>query len=126
MGVGRDFLQDHRETLPARLATPLGRAAAADVRDAGAIAFRRAEDRTAFRWVPGGDVLRIEPGDDAPIVVELDARAWADFASETLTVAGLFYGGRMTIARGAHADVERWEPALPARVSRRRAAVRWQ
>ena len=112
MIVARDFLADHRETLPAVLGTAMGRAAARDVRGVGAIAFRRSDDGAAYRIVPGGDALRIETGDDAPVLVELGQQAWSDFACEMATAAGLFYAGRMTIVRGAHADVERWEPAL--------------
>ena len=95
MIAARDFLTDHREVLPAMLGTPVGQAAARDVRSLGAIAFRRSDDGAAYRVVPGGEVLRIEPGDDAPILVELDQQAWSDFGNEMATAVGLFYAGRM-------------------------------
>jgi hypothetical protein len=74
----------------------------------------RLTDGRAYRFIPSGDELRIEPGDDAPIVAVLDEPAWRDFACEFATAAGLVYGGRVTFAAGSYADLERWEPALRA------------
>ena len=100
-------------TLRERLATPAGRAAARDVRDAPALAFRLRDGR-AWRFAPDGAALRIEPGDDAPVVAVLDEPAWRDFAGELATAAGLVYGGRVEFAAGGYADLERWEPGLRA------------
>jgi len=108
-----DFDAFHRDTLRPRLASDLGRAAARDVRDVAAIAFAL-DDGRAWRFVPGAETIRIEPGDDAPVVVALDVAAWRDFVAERATAAGLFYGGRIRFARGGYPDLERWEPALRA------------
>jgi hypothetical protein len=113
-----DFDACHRRALPDRLATPIGAAAAQDVRGIPPIAFRLPDGR-AHRFVPGADTIRIEPGDDAPTVAELDEAAWHDFAGEVVTAAGLFYGGRVRFPRGAYAALERWEPALRALFSDR-------
>jgi ectoine hydroxylase-related dioxygenase (phytanoyl-CoA dioxygenase family) len=101
-----------RAVLATRLGDAIGRAAARDVRDAPAIAF--AVDGAAWRFVPGGDAIRIEGGDDAPALAVMDAAAWSDFASERATGAGLLYGGRVRFERGGQAELERWEPALRA------------
>lgn len=113
-----DFDDYHRQVLPPRLATPLGRLAAADVHDAPSFAWRLADGR-AWRYLPDGAGLRIEAGDDAAIVAELDEAAWRDFVGEIATVAGLHYGGRVRFAAGGYADLERWEPALRALYSGR-------
>jgi hypothetical protein len=108
-----DFDACHRHALPERLATPLGAAAARDVREIAPMAFRLTDGR-AYRFAPDEDTIRIEPGDDAPTVAELDEAAWRDFAGEILTGPGLFYGGRVRFPRGEFAALERWEPALRA------------
>jgi ectoine hydroxylase-related dioxygenase (phytanoyl-CoA dioxygenase family) len=107
-----DFDDLHRRTLPERIASPIGAAAARDVRDMPPLAFRLTDGR-AYRFLPAGDTIRIEPG-DAPDVVELDLAAWRDFVGEIATGAGLFYGGRVRFARGKETALERWEPALRA------------
>lgn len=101
-----------REALAPRVDVESGRAAARDVRDAPAIAF--VVDGRAFRFVPGGETIRIERGADAPTVVMLDAAGWNDFASERATGAGLLYGGRVRFECGGQSELERWEPALRA------------
>ena len=108
-----DFDDYHRHVLPERLATPAGRMAAGDVRDAPSLAWRFPDGR-AWRHVPDGGALRIVPGDDAAVVAELDESAWRDFVAEVATAAGLHYGGRIRFAAGGYADLERWEPALRA------------
>lgn len=113
-----DFDAWHRHVARERLATPIGRMAARDVCEAAPFAWRLADGR-AWRFAPAGGELRLEPGDDAPIVAVLDAAAWRDFVAETATVAGLVYGGRVTFAAGGYADLERWEPALRALASGR-------
>jgi hypothetical protein len=112
-----DFDAWHRD-LRERLATAIGQVAARDVRGVAPLAWRLTDGR-AYRFVPSGDELRIEPGDDAPIVAVLEEAAWRDFVNEIATVAGLVYGGRVTFAAGGYADLERWEPALRALASGR-------
>jgi ectoine hydroxylase-related dioxygenase (phytanoyl-CoA dioxygenase family) len=113
-----DFDELHRRRLPVRIASPLGRAAARDVRDAPVLAFRLRDGR-AYRFLPSGGAIRIEPGDEADVVVELDLDAWRDFVGEIATAAGLFYGGRIRFVRGEQSGLERWEPALRALLSGR-------
>lgn len=113
-----DFDAWHRQVAGAGLATPIGRRAARDVRDAASFAWRLADGR-AWRFVPADGDLRVEPGADAAIVAELDEAAWRDFVAEIATAAGLVYGRRVTFAAGGAADFERWEPALRALASGR-------
>ncbi|HSP97204.1 MAG TPA: phytanoyl-CoA dioxygenase family protein [Candidatus Dormibacteraeota bacterium] len=112
-----DFDAWHR-ALRERLATPIGRMAARDVRDAPPFAWRLTDGR-AYRFIPTVDALRVEPGDQAAIVAVLDAAAWRDFVNEIATAAGLVYGGRVQFVGGGYADLERWEPALRALASGR-------
>lgn len=116
--AGVEFDALHRRILPERLVTPIGRAAARDVRDAAPIAWRL-DDGRSYRWIPASGTIRIEPGDDAPIAVELEEPAWGDLVSEIATGAGLVYGGRIRFLRGGPADLERWEPAFRALVGGR-------
>ncbi|MGH7894825.1 MAG: phytanoyl-CoA dioxygenase family protein [Candidatus Binatia bacterium] len=113
-----DFDDVHRRTLPARLATELGRAAGHDVAGVRSIAFRLPGGR-AYRFAPDAGAIRIDAGDDAATVVELDESAWRDFANEIATAAGLLYGGRLRFVSGGSPDLERWEPALRALYSER-------
>src|SRR5215470_19527281 len=89
-----DFDDFHRRLLPARVQTSLGAAASRDVREAPTLAFRLCDGR-AYRLLPDGDAIRVEPGDDAAVVVELEPDAWRDFVGEVATGAGLFYAGRV-------------------------------
>src|SRR5512135_3305799 len=97
-----DFDAWHRN-LGEILATPIGRMAARDVRGVAPLAWRLADGR-AYRFTPAGGELRIEPGDDAPIVAVLEEPAWRDFVHEIATAAGLVYGGRVRFAAGGYAD----------------------
>jgi hypothetical protein len=108
-----DFDAYHCGVLPARCVSDLARVAARDVRGVPAIAFRLHDGR-AYRLAPAGDVIAVEAGCDAPIVLELEEAAWSDFVHELATGAGLLYAGRVRFARGTAADLERWEPALRA------------
>lgn len=108
-----DFDAFHRDALPRRLATPVGRAVTRDVAGIPAIAFRLADGR-AYTLAPENGGIRVTRGDDAPTVVELGEPAWRDFATEMATAAGLHYGGRLRFVRGDFAALERWEPALRA------------
>lgn len=116
-GAGLDFDAWHA-ALAARLASPIGRQAARDVRDAPPFAWRLDDGRGA-RFTPTADGLRIDAAVDAPIIAQLDAAAWRDFIDEIATAAGLVYGGRVRFAAGGHTDFERWEPALRALASGR-------
>jgi hypothetical protein len=116
--VRPDFDACHRETLPARCVTSLGRLAAADVCGVPPIAFRLPDGRS-YRFEERDGLVAISPGDDAPTVVALDLAAWADFATEMATGAGLLYAGRATFAGGGPVDLERWEPALRALLQER-------
>jgi hypothetical protein len=113
----RDFDAYHR-ALRDRLTTPVGCAAARDVRDAPPFAWRLTDGR-AYRFAPAGDSLRIDSGDEAPIVAVLEESAWRDFVDEIATAAGLVYGGRVQFAAGGYPELERWEPALRALASGR-------
>lgn len=107
-----------RRELRERLPTPGGRLAARDVRGAPALTLRLTDGR-ACRFTPAGGALRVDAGDDAPVVAVLEESAWRDFAAELATAAGLVYGGRVHFAAGGYPDLERWEPALRALASGR-------
>jgi len=94
-----------RDAFAARLGTELGRAAVRDVGNAPSIAFA-IDDGPAWRLVGGGGTIRVEPSDDAPTVVALDADAWGDFVAERATAAGLVYGERVRFVRGAQPDLK--------------------
>ncbi len=113
-----DFDDYHRRVLPARCKSEAGRAAAHDVWGVPPIAFRLTDGR-GYRFAPGAETIAVEPGAEAPAVVELAAAAWSDFVHELHTAAGLLYGGRVGFLRGGPADLERWEPALRALFSGR-------
>jgi ectoine hydroxylase-related dioxygenase (phytanoyl-CoA dioxygenase family) len=113
-----DFDDYHRHVLPPRCRSALGRAAARDVEASAPIAFVLTDGR-AYRFVPAGDTIAIEPRADAPVVVELAPGAWSDFVHELHTSAGLLYGGHARFLRGDAAQLERWEPALRALFSAR-------
>jgi len=108
-----DFDVFHRVDLSARCTSAAGRAAARDTGDAAPIAFRLPDGR-AYRFSSTGEEIEIAPGDHAPVVVDLDASAWADFVRELHTAAGLFYGGHLRRSPDVYPALERWEPALRA------------
>jgi len=114
-----DFDAFHRSILPGRCVTELGKAAARDVAGVPPVAFRLSDGR-AYRVAEVAGTIAVTAGDDAPIVVELDPSAWADFVSERATAAGLRHGGRISFVHGTPADLERWEPALRALYNDRR------
>jgi ectoine hydroxylase-related dioxygenase (phytanoyl-CoA dioxygenase family) len=109
---GNDFDSFHRARLPAAVAARDGGAAAArDVGDGRSLAFRLDDGRAfTYRAIDGG--IRIEPGDGAAAVAELDAAAFDDLVNERWTIFGLLYPGRMRVVRGTFDDVVRWEAAL--------------
>jgi len=113
-----DFDDFHRRILPARISSPSGRVATRDLHGVVPLAFRFPDGR-AYRLAPTASTIAIDPTDDAPTVVDLDESAWSDFVHELATAAGLVYSGRARFERGAHADLERWEPALRALFSDR-------
>jgi hypothetical protein len=107
-----DFDEFHRVELPTAIAARDGGAAAA--RDVGidrALSFRL-DDGRAFTYRTHPHHVTLEPGDDAPVVVELDAGAFADLVAERWSIFGLLYPGRLRVARGTFDQFTRWEPAL--------------
>jgi hypothetical protein len=109
-----DFDAFHRSDLPPRLDSALGREAAADVRNAAALAFRLADGR-AYTYVPGAAAIEIRAGDeDAALVVELSERAWSDLVQEVRTVPALIYGGELRFLLGRAVVLRLWQPALRA------------
>ena len=69
-----DFDDYHRRVLPTRCVSEAGRAAARDVRGAPPIAFLLTDGR-AYRLTPGADAIAVEPGAEAPTIVEIDPSA---------------------------------------------------
>jgi len=113
-----DFDGVHRRVIPERLRTGIGRMAATDVAGVPSIALRLVDGRS-YRFTPDAGEIRVEAGNDAAAVVEMDEDAWRDFARELATAAGLLYGDRLRFVAGGSPDLERWEPALRALYSGR-------
>jgi ectoine hydroxylase-related dioxygenase (phytanoyl-CoA dioxygenase family) len=62
-----------------------------------------------------GSGVAVDPGvDDAPVVVAMDADAFAAVAAEDLSVFGVLYSGRLEVTRGGFDRFAAWEAALQA------------
>ncbi|HEV8295842.1 MAG TPA: phytanoyl-CoA dioxygenase family protein [Acidimicrobiales bacterium] len=102
----------HRVELPARLAaTDDGAAAAGQLGPGRSLSFRLPDGR-AFTYRTHAQRVTVEPGDDAPLVVEVDADAFADLVTERWSIFGLLYPGRLRVAAGGFDEFAMWEPAL--------------
>ena len=115
---GTEFERFHAEQLPAAIAArDGGRAAAADVGDGRALAFRLV-DRTgtavaAYTYRTGAGTVSIDRGTTgATAIIELDADAFDDLASERCTIFGLLYPGRLRVVHGTFDQLAEWEAAL--------------
>jgi ectoine hydroxylase-related dioxygenase (phytanoyl-CoA dioxygenase family) len=107
-----DFEGFHRVQLPTELSGRDGGAAAARHVGAGrALAFRVGDGR-AFTYRTHAQHVTIDPGDDAPVVVELDDDAFAELVSERWSIFGLLYPGRLHVVAGTFEQFAAWEPAL--------------
>src|SRR5262245_17122727 len=112
------FLDFHRSRLPA-LSAANGHLVAADLRGVPPLAFR-AEDGTAFTWLPSGDGVRLREGDDAaPTLVALSEPTFSEFIHELLRGPGAVRMGRAPLVRGTLAEWQRWEPAIQSLCSGR-------
>jgi ectoine hydroxylase-related dioxygenase (phytanoyl-CoA dioxygenase family) len=108
-----EFEEFHTRTLPERIDAGHGALAGPDVVDAAPIAFRVGE--RVYTYVPASGTVQIVAGDTAAAtVVELDARAFSDYANELRTCFGLVYADGAGLARGSYDDWFRWEPAIRA------------
>lgn len=108
-----DFHEFHRRVLPGRLAGGNGLLAVDDARAIGPIAIRTAHG--AYTYVAGDETIEILEGDEtARTVVVLDDDAWWGLIDDLETAPGLFYSGRIEVARGNPLRFVRWEPALRA------------
>jgi hypothetical protein len=107
-----DFERFHTVELPNRLAARDGGAVASAYVGAGRALTLQTPDGAAFTYrAVDGDVV-IEPGAAAPVVVEVDADAFADLAAERWSIYGLLYPGRLRIVQGSLPELEPWEPVL--------------
>jgi hypothetical protein len=115
---GTDFERFHEERLPQAIAArDGGRAAAADVGDARALALRLVDDAgaavAAYTYRTRGGAVRIDQGTaGATTVVELDERAFDDLVAERCTIFGLLYPGRLRVVHGTFDQLADWEAAL--------------
>jgi len=117
--VDPDFDHFHDVELPRRLRTAPGLQAAGDVCQQPSLAFRLRDGR-AYTYTPGSPTITIASGERAAhTVVELDAAAWADFATERRSIPSLLYGKMLVIARGDANVLFGWEPALRALLQER-------
>jgi len=108
-----DFDHYHRDELPARAMNAVGRQAAADVRDLGALALVVGDG--AITYQPGGAMIDLRSGDDgAQVAVELSRRAWSDLVQEVRSAAALIFAGEVRLRRGTSEQLRRWQPALRA------------
>jgi len=112
------FVEFHRVRLP-KLIERNGHLVAADIANAGPLAFR-IDDTTAFTWAPTGSGMRAIEGDaDAETVVVLSEQTFSEFIQELLTAAGAARTGRAKTSRGNLSSWQRWEPAIQSLCSGR-------
>jgi ectoine hydroxylase-related dioxygenase (phytanoyl-CoA dioxygenase family) len=107
-----DFDEFHRVDLPRALAARDRGAAAAREVGHGRSLTMRVPGTGAFTYRAHHGRIDIEPGEGAPLVVELDADAFADLATERWSIYGLLYPGRINVANGSFEQFVAWEPAL--------------
>jgi hypothetical protein len=109
-----DFDAFHRDTFPGRAAGPHGAAAAAAVRDLGALAFALPDGR-AYTYSSGPAAITVAPGaDSATVVARVSARAWSDVVQDIRTIPALIFAGALQLGRGTSDQLRRWQPALRA------------
>jgi hypothetical protein len=113
-----DFDQFHLEELPRQLARVDGGEVFGPPNRLRPLAFCLRDGR-AYTYIPDGDGLRIEGGEEvadtvADTIVVLSPEDWCDFVWELRTVFALLYADRVEIRRGSFSQLARWEPALRA------------
>jgi ectoine hydroxylase-related dioxygenase (phytanoyl-CoA dioxygenase family) len=109
-----DFLQFHRERLPALMATGRRYLAARAATGLGSIALRL-PDGPAYTYRPHDGGVDITAGDDvADTVIEMDLSSWQGLVHELEAPAGLLYARRVRCVRGNPIDLMVWESALRA------------
>jgi len=106
-----DFEQFHTIVLPAALSARDGGKVASDSVGAGG-SLSLLVDGNSFTYRAVAGHMVIEPGADAPIVVEVDRDAFDDLVEERWSIYGLLYPGRLRVVGGSLPELERWEPAL--------------
>ena len=108
-----DFDDFHNQELRTLLADGRGVAAARDIGDGRSLALRLAGGNAySYRSIAGD--MRVVPGDDADVVVELTGDAFDDLLTEAWSVFGLLYGDRVSVQRGDFNAFARWEAPLQA------------
>jgi ectoine hydroxylase-related dioxygenase (phytanoyl-CoA dioxygenase family) len=109
-----DFVQFHREELPALMATGRQRLAARAAAGLGSIALRLS-DGSAYTYQPHASGVDITPGDAAAdTVIEMDLNSWQGLVHELEAPAGLLYARRVNCLRGKPIDLMAWESGLRA------------
>ncbi len=109
-----DFLQFHREELPALMATGRQQLAAHAAAGLGSIALRL-RGGPAYTYRAHDTGVDISPGDDAAdTVIEMDLDSWQGLVHELEAPAGLLYARRVSCLRGNPIDLMSWESALRA------------
>jgi ectoine hydroxylase-related dioxygenase (phytanoyl-CoA dioxygenase family) len=109
-----EFDAFHREEVPRLLAAGQGRAAAHDL-GAGRSLALRVPERGAYTYRSDGEDMTVDPGDeDAAVIAELAADAFADLVSESRSIFGLLYADRVAIRKGTFDGLARWEAPLQA------------
>lgn len=109
-----DFVQFHREELPALLATGRQHLAARAAVGLGSLALRL-RGGPAYTYRPHANGIDIIPGDDtADAVIELDLDSWQGLVHELEAPAGLLYARRPKCLRGNPIEMMAWESALRA------------
>ena len=108
-----DFDAFHRRDVPELLGRGDG-VRAAGALPAGASLALALRDGGAYTYRSTGADLTVVPGDDADVVVELDAGAFDDLVGEAWSVFGLLYGDRVAVRRGDFTRFAAWEAPLQA------------
>jgi ectoine hydroxylase-related dioxygenase (phytanoyl-CoA dioxygenase family) len=108
-----DFETFHRRDVPRLLSSGRGVAAAGALTPGASLALA-APGGTAYTYRSTGADIEVVAGDDADVVVELDAAAFDDLVGETWSVFGLLYGDRIRVRAGQFVTFAEWEAPLQA------------
>jgi phytanoyl-CoA dioxygenase PhyH len=109
-----DFVQFHREDLPAMVAAGRQHLAAHAAAGLASIALRL-PDGPAYTYRPRDSGVDVTLGDDtADTVIEMDLESWQGLVHELEAPAGLLYARRARCVRGNPMDLMAWESALRA------------
>lgn len=110
-----DLDELHGAVVPARGSGPRGEECAALVGDGRSIGVRLDDGRSWTLTAVDG-AISVVPGlhPEPTLVVTSDAESWSELATESWSLMGLAFRGRLRVEQGTFDQLARWEPALQA------------